>query len=117
MQHIKACGKKAAVALNPATPLVVLEDILPELDMVLIMSVNPGFGGQSYIPYCTDKIRRLRELADRKHPGLSIQVDGGVNRQTLDEVLEAGADDIVAGSAVFGGDIEGFQRAAARQRK
>ena len=125
VQHIKACGKKAAVALNPATPIVVLEDILPELDMVLIMSVNPGFGGQSYIPYCTDKIRRLRELADRKHPGLSIQVDGGVNRQTLDEVLEAGADDIVAGSAVFGGDIadnvaffhEGFQRAAARQRK
>lgn len=93
--------------------------------MVLIMSVNPGFGGQSYIPYCTDKIRRLRELADQKHPGLSIQVDGGVNRKTLDEVLAAGADDVVAGSAIFGGDIadnvafflDGFARAAARKQK
>ena len=94
--------------------------------MVLIMSVNPGFGGQSYIPYCTDK-----EFADCENSQIENIRDfrfrwtAGVNRQTLDEVLEAGADDIVAGSAVFGGDIadnvaffhEGFQRAAARQRK
>lgn len=124
VQHIKACGKKTAVALNPATPLVAVEDILPELDMVLIMSVNPGFGGQSYIPYCTDKIRRLRALADQKHPELSIQVDGGVNRKTLAEVLAAGADDIVAGSAVFGGNIaenvtffrDAFRQAEAKEK-
>lgn len=124
VQHIKACGKKAAVALNPATPLVAVEDILPELDMVLIMSVNPGFGGQSYIPYCTDKIRRLRALADQKQPELSIQVDGGVNRKTLAEVLAAGADDIVAGSAVFGGNIaenvaffrDAFRQAEAKEK-
>lgn len=124
VQHIKACGKKAAVALNPATPLVAVEDILPELDMVLIMSVNPGFGGQSYIPYCTDKIRRLRALADQKHPELSIQVDGGVNRETLAEVLAAGADDFVAGSAVFSGNIaenvaffrDAFRQAEAKEK-
>ena len=124
VQHIKACGKKAAVALNPATPLVAVEDILPELDMVLIMSVNPGFGGQSYIPYCTDKIRRLRALADQKQPELSIQVDGGVNRKTLAEVLAAGADDIVAGAAVFGGNIaenvaffrDAFRQAEAKEK-
>ena len=124
VQHIKACGKKAAVALNPATPLVAVEDILPELDMVLIMSVNPGCGGQSYIPYCTDKIRRLRALADQKQPELSIQVDGGVNRKTLAEVLAAGADDIVAGSAVFGGNIaehvaffrDAFRQAEAKEK-
>ena len=124
VQHIKACGKKAGVALNPATPLVAVEDILPELDMVLIMSVNPGFGGQSYIPYCTDKIRRLRALADQKQPELSIQVDGGVNRKTLAEVLAAGADDIVAGSAVFGGNIaenvaffrDAFRQAEAKEK-
>ena len=91
---------------------------------VLIMSVNPGFGGQSYIPYCTDKIRRLRALADQKHPELSIQVDGGVNRKTLAEVLAAGADDIVAGSAVFGGNIaenvaffrDAFRQAEAKEK-
>ena len=122
--HAEACGKKAAVALNPATPLVAVEDILPELDMVLIMSVNPGFGGQSYIPYCTDKIRRLRALADQKHPELSIQVDGGVNRKTLAEVLAAGADDFVAGSAVFSGNIaenvaffrDAFRQAEAKEK-
>ena len=92
--------------------------------MVLIMSVNPGFGGQSYIPYCTDKIRRLRALADQKHPELSIQVDGGVNRETLAEVLAAGADDFVAGSAVFSGNIaenvaffrDAFRQAEAKEK-
>ena len=111
-------------SISFGTPLVAVEDILPELDMVLIMSVNPGFGGQSYIPYCTDKIRRLRALADQKHPELSIQVDGGVNRETLAEVLAAGADDFVAGSAVFGGNIaenvaffrDAFRQAEAKEK-
>ena len=105
VMHIKQLGAKAGVALNPATPLSAVEEILPELDMVLLMTVNPGFGGQKYIPYCTDKIRRLRAAADRVNPGLMIQVDGGVNPSTIRTVLEAGADRIVAGSAVFEGDI------------
>lgn len=105
VMHIKQLGAKAGVALNPATPLSAVEEILPELDMVLLMTVNPGFGGQKYIPYCTDKIRRLRAAADRVNPGLMIQVDGGVNKSTIRTVLEAGADRIVAGSAVFEGDI------------
>ena len=73
--------------------------------MVLLMTVNPGFGGQKYIPYCTDKIRALRETADQVNPGLSIQVDGGINPATVRTVLEAGADNLVAGSAVFNGDL------------
>lgn len=105
VMHIKQMGAKAGVALNPATPLSAVEEILPELDMVLLMTVNPGFGGQKYIPYCTDKIRRLRAMADMVHPELSIQVDGGINPSTIRTVLEAGADRIVAGSAVFEGDI------------
>ena len=105
VNHIRETGAKAAVALNPATPISVLEEVLPELDMVLLMTVNPGFGGQKYIPYCTDKIRRLREIADRRNPGMSIQVDGGINPSTVRTVLEAGADNLVAGSAVFDGDI------------
>ncbi len=105
VNHIKETGAKAAVALNPATPVSVLDLILPELDMVLLMTVNPGFGGQKYIPYCTEKIRCLREIADRRNPGLSIQVDGGINQATVRTVLEAGADNLVAGSAVFGGDL------------
>ena len=105
VMHIKQLGAKAGVALNPATPLSAVEEILPELDMVLLMTVNPGFGGQKYIPYCTDKIRRLRAAADRVNPGLMIQVDGGVNKSTIRTVLEAGADRIVAGSAGFEGDI------------
>ena len=105
VMHIKQMGAKAGVALNPATPLSAVEEILPELDMVLLMTVNPGFGGQKYIPYCTDKIRRLRAMADKVNPELSIQVDGGINPSTIRTVLEAGADRIVAGSAVFEGDI------------
>ena len=105
VNHIKETGAKAAVALNPATPLSALEYVLPELDMVLLMTVNPGFGGQKYIPYCTDKIRALRETADRVNPDLSIQVDGGINPATVRTVLEAGADNLVAGSAVFNGDL------------
>ena len=105
VNHIKETGAKAAVALNPATPLSALEYVLPELDMVLLMTVNPGCGGQKYIPYCTDKIHALRKIADQVNPGLSIQVDGGINPATVRTVLEAGADNLVAGSAVFNGDL------------
>lgn len=104
VQAIMESGAKAGVVLNPATPIDVLYDIIGELDMVLLMSVNPGFGGQKYIPYVTDKIRRLRELADKRNPGLDIEVDGGVTLSNVRELIEAGANVFVAGSAVFKGD-------------
>ena len=101
IQIIKSYGVKAAVTLNPGTPLSTLEEILPELDMVLLMSVNPGFGGQSYIPATTDKIRKLKNMIDEKHLECAIEVDGGVNLQNVKEIVDAGADIIVAGSAIF----------------
>lgn len=103
---IKELGKKAAVALNPATDLSCLSYLLPELDMVLLMTVNPGFGGQKFIPYCMDKIRDLRQMAERRGLTLDIEVDGGINLNNVQEVTAAGANVIVAGSAVFGGDVE-----------
>lgn len=106
LQQIREHGLKAGVVLNPATPVEVLTDILPVLDMVLLMSVNPGFGGQKYIGYVTDKIRRLRALADEKKPDLDIEVDGGVTLNNVGELISAGANIFVAGSAVFKGDLE-----------
>lgn len=106
VEHIKALNVKAAVALNPATNLSMLEDILPSLDMVLLMSVNPGFGGQSYIPYVTDKIKRLRKMISDRNLNTDIEVDGGVCLDNIDMILSAGANVLVAGSAVFKGDAE-----------
>lgn len=102
---VKDRGILAAAALNPATPLSELEYILPDLDMVLLMCVNPGFGGQKYIPYMTQKIRDLKEMIERKGCQTDIEVDGGVKLDNVREVLDAGANIIVAGSAVFQGDI------------
>ena len=102
---IHKLGCKAGIAINPATPVSVLENVIELADMVLIMTVNPGFGGQKYISYCTEKIRRLREMAESRGKDLYIEVDGGINRETIYQVLEAGANVIVAGSAVFGKDI------------
>ena len=93
------------LAINPATPVNVLEHAIELADMVLIMTVNPGFGGQSYLPYCSEKVRQVRQEAEKRGLELDIQVDGGINRDTISEVLEAGANVIVAGSAVFKGDI------------
>ena len=104
IEHIKAAGCKAAVALNPATPLETIKYILTKVDMVLLMSVNPGFGGQSYIPYVTGKIRELRQIIDEAKLSIDIEVDGGASLNNVDELLEAGANVIVAGSAVFKGD-------------
>ena len=104
IQTIKDRGMKAAVALNPSTPLSVLDYMLEDLDMVLIMTVNPGFGGQKYIPQMTEKIRVLRKKAQTLGLPLKIEVDGGINDATIHTVLEAGADVIVAGSGVFRGD-------------
>ncbi|WP_276852295.1 ribulose-phosphate 3-epimerase [Enterocloster lavalensis] len=104
--QIKASGAKAGVALNPATPVSTLECVLDQVDMVLVMSVNPGFGGQKFIPYTLDKVRTLRQYFDRKGLSTDIQVDGGVNRDTIRPLIEAGANVLVAGSAVFGGDVK-----------
>lgn len=103
IQAIRATGARAGVTLNPATPLSTLEEILPYVDLVLIMSVNPGFGGQSYIPSSTDKIRRLRAMLDAIGSKAHLEVDGGVKVGNIAEVTSAGADVIIAGSAVFGG--------------
>jgi ribulose-phosphate 3-epimerase len=102
VQQIRQAGAKAAVTLNPATSLSTLEEILPDVDMVLVMSVNPGFGGQSFIPSCLEKIRRLRAMIDQRGLSTQIEVDGGVHAQNAAEVIAAGADILVAGSAVFG---------------
>ena len=104
--QIHDCGKKAGAALNPATPLCVLDHILPELDMVLLMSVNPGYSGQKYIPYATDKIRLLRRRIAERGLSAKIQVDGGVALSNVGEVIAAGADIVVAGSAVFHGSLK-----------
>ncbi len=104
IQEIKAAGMKAGVSLNPHTNVELLEDILPELDMVLIMSVNPGFGGQSFIGQALNKIKKLRAMADKSNPDLIIQVDGGVDKNNYKDILHAGANALVAGSAVFGAD-------------
>lgn len=106
INYIKSKGKKAAVSLNPGTPTSVLKDLISSLDMVLIMSVNPGFGGQKFIPYCLDKIREIKEMSNKVNPSLLIEVDGGIDTNNVKEVIEAGANVIVAGSAVFnGGEI------------
>lgn len=105
VQQIKACGKKACVALNPSTPLCALDYVLGNLDMVLLMTVNPGAGGQSYIPEMTEKIRTLRQRLDAMGLDTDIEVDGGIKESTISTVLEAGANVCVAGSAVFSGDI------------
>ncbi|HMQ51201.1 MAG TPA: ribulose-phosphate 3-epimerase [Anaerolineae bacterium] len=101
IQQIKELGIKAGVTLNPATPLSTLEEVLPDVDLVLIMSVNPGFGGQSYIPASTPKIARLRRMLDEIGSTADLEVDGGVNPATIAEVVAAGANVLVAGSAIF----------------
>mgnify|MGYP003440286891 FL=1 len=101
VQQIKDAGMKAAVTLNPATPVVLLEDIIQDIDMVLLMSVNPGFGGQKFIPHTLDKIKELRALIERTGSQALIEVDGGVNLETGKLLVDAGADVLVAGSAVF----------------
>lgn len=107
IQQIRRLGKKCGVALNPATPLSALDYVLEDLDMVLLMTVNPGFGGQSFIPAMYEKIHGLWELIAKKNLKIDIEVDGGIKAANTKQVIEAGANILVAGSAVFEGDIEG----------
>ena len=102
IQLIKGCGCKAGLVFNPATPLDYLDFVLDRLDIVLIMSVNPGFGGQSFIPMALEKIRRVRERIDASGRDIRLEVDGGVKADNIGEIAAAGADTFVAGSAIFG---------------
>ena len=106
IHHIKELGLKCSVALNPSTPLSVLDYVLQDLDMVLIMTVNPGFGGQAFIPEMYEKIRQLKNRITEKELKTDIQVDGGVCFENVQDVLDAGANVLVAGSSVFKGNIE-----------
>ncbi|MEC9340238.1 MAG: ribulose-phosphate 3-epimerase [Pseudomonadota bacterium] len=99
---IRDLGCRPGLVLNPAAPLNLLEEMLPELDLVLLMSVNPGFGGQSFIPYVVDKIRRLRQMMSARGASARLEVDGGVKADNIAEIARAGADTFVAGSAIFG---------------
>jgi ribulose-phosphate 3-epimerase len=121
LQAIRAAGARPAVALNPSTPLSAVEWVLSDCEMVLLMTVNPGFGGQRYIPACTEKVRQLRALADARGLALEIEVDGGIKADTVAEVAAAGANVFVAGTAVFGAKdyaaaIRGIREGAERAR-
>ena len=105
IEAIKEKGLLAGVAINPATPLSAVEWVLPKVDMVLIMTVNPGFGGQKLIPYTLDKVRALRAMIEKADLKTDIEVDGGINLENVTEAMDAGANIIVAGSAVFRGDV------------
>ena len=113
LELIRSLGVKPGVTLNPATPLITLEEILPLVDLVLIMSVNPGFGGQSYIPASTEKIRRLRQMLDEIGSNADLEVDGGIKTENAAQIAAAGANVLVAGSAIFGGENTITQNIAA----
>ena len=101
VQHIKSHGKRAGVAINPATPAGVLEEILADIDLVLVMTVNPGFGGQSFIRSSVSKIQKVRQMIDRLRPGCELEVDGGIDADTAPLVVKAGAGVLVAGSSIY----------------
>ena len=109
-RHLAAArerGMSAGLALNPSSPVALLEEVLDDVDLVLVMSVNPGYGGQSYLPQSTDKIRRVRALLDRRGVRATLEVDGGITTETIGEAWGAGADTFVAGTAVFGASNPG----------
>jgi len=115
VQRIRTLGKRATVAINPATPGAVLEEIVQDLDQVLVMTVNPGFGHQQFIRTTLPKIERVRELVERRKPGCDVEVDGGIDATTAPPVVRAGATVLVAGSSIFG-DPEGVAAAMKRLR-
>ena len=116
VQAIKKLGKKAGVVLNPSTPVVALENVAGDVDYVLVMTVNPGFGGQTFIPTSVDKVARARQMLDSARSGAALEVDGGINRDTIGRVWRAGADTFVAGHAVFSASDPRAELAALRAR-
>jgi ribulose-phosphate 3-epimerase len=115
VQRVKALGKRVGVVINPATPASVLEEILQDVDQVLVMTVNPGFGHQHFIHTTLPKIRRVRQMIEQIKPGCDLEVDGGIDPTTAPLVVDAGANVLVAGSAIFG-DNEGVAAAMKRLR-
>ena len=116
LQAIRALGKKAGVSLNPATPLSAIEHVLEDVDLILVMSVNPGFGGQSFIPGALGKLRALRERIDALGLTVDLEVDGGINFETAPPAVEAGADVLVAGTATFKGGASAYAENIRRLR-
>ncbi len=116
VQHIKSLGCRAGVAINPATPAVMLQEILPDLDLVLVMTVNPGFGGQAFLPGTLPKIRSIRERIDALGTACELEVDGGIDHETAPLVVAAGARVLVAGSSIYGAE-DGVAAALERLRK
>ena len=110
LQFIRSLGKKAGISINPATPVSVLENIMDLVDLILIMSVNPGFGGQKFIPTSLDKIRSVRKMIENEGRQIDLQVDGGINVVTAKSAIEAGADVLVAGTATFVGGPESYSK-------
>jgi ribulose-phosphate 3-epimerase len=115
LQHIRDAGARAGVVINPATPLHTLDEVLGMVDYVLIMSVNPGFGGQKFLPSSLDKARRLRQIREDRRLGFRIEIDGGVTVENVGEVVRAGVDIVVAGSSIFGEPDPGKAFAAMQQ--
>lgn len=116
LAHIRSLGAKAGVALNPSTPVEALDCVIEDCDLVLIMSVNPGFGGQAFLPIALRKLRAARALIDARNPACELEVDGGIGRANIAEVVEAGARVIVAGSAIFGAADPAAEVGALRRR-
>ncbi|MBL8836743.1 MAG: ribulose-phosphate 3-epimerase [Alphaproteobacteria bacterium] len=108
IQLIKSCGRKAGVSLNPATPVAAVEPVIGDIDLILVMSVNPGFGGQSFIPGALAKLRTLRALIDASGRAIELEVDGGINAETAGPAVAAGADVLVAGTAAFAGGAAAY---------
>jgi len=102
LTHVKSLGAKAGISICPQTPVGMLEDLIEDIDLILIMSVNPGFGGQAYIPNSIKKVREARELIDAYNPACELEIDGGIGRKNIAEVVAAGVDVCVAGNAIFG---------------
>jgi len=113
---IKELGARAGVSLNPPTPLSTVKEFLPHVDLVLIMSVNPGFGGQSFIPETLPRIANMRKILDNRKPGIELEVDGGINADNAPDIVEAGADVLVAGNSIFRAE-EGISGAMQRLRE
>jgi ribulose-phosphate 3-epimerase len=115
VQHVKHLGKKAGAVLNPATPAVAVSEVLPDVALVLVMTVNPGFGGQAFIAGTLGKLKRIRQMIDQVNPSAELEVDGGIDAETAPRAVEAGARVLVAGSAIFGA-ADGVTAAMARLR-
>ena len=117
IQQIHDLGLKAGVSINPSTPVNTLDEIISDVDLVLVMTVNPGFGGQSFIPSCTEKIKKIREMLDYCDSSADLEVDGGINVNTVFDIVEAGANSFVAGSAIFNKQNSVFENVKSLREK